>query len=86
MQNNNKIHFEISKRKILYIGNLLSKHGFNATTIETLGKSFEDEGYSVVYSSNKKNQLIRLFFLKLRYENLLKNYLRGLKIKRSDWS
>jgi hypothetical protein len=43
------------KPKLLYIGNKLSKHGFNATTIETLGKSFEDEGYSVVYSSNKKN-------------------------------
>jgi glycosyltransferase involved in cell wall biosynthesis len=63
MQNNNKIHFEISKRKILYIGNLLSKHGFNATTIETLGKSFEDEGFSVIYTSDKKNQFLRLIFM-----------------------
>lgn len=48
------------KPKLLYIGNRLSKHGFNATTIETLGKSFEDEGFSVIYTSDKKSQLVRL--------------------------
>ncbi|MCZ8197281.1 MAG: glycosyltransferase family 4 protein [Flavobacterium sp.] len=48
------------KPKLLYIGNKLSKHGFNVTTIETLGKSFEDEGFSMVYTSDKKNQFIRL--------------------------
>lgn len=46
------------KPKLLYIGNKLSKHGFNATTIETLGKSFEDEGFSVVYASDKKINLL----------------------------
>ncbi|WP_396211698.1 glycosyltransferase family 4 protein [Flavobacterium sp.] len=51
------------KPKLLYIGNKLSKHGFNATTIETLGKSFEDEGFSVIYTSDKKNQFLRLIFM-----------------------
>lgn len=46
--------------KLLYIGNILSSHGLNKTTIETLGKSFEDEGYTLVYSSDKKNQFVRL--------------------------
>lgn len=49
------------KPKLLYIGNKLSKHGFNETTVETLGKSLEDEGFSVVYTSDKKHQLHRLF-------------------------
>ena len=48
-------------KRILYIGNQLSKHGFNKTTIETLGSSFENEGYVVSYSSSKKNQIVRLF-------------------------
>ena len=46
--------------KLLYIGNSLSSHGFNKTTIETLGKSFEDEGFYVVYTSDKKSQFVRL--------------------------
>ena len=45
---------------ILYIGNKLSKHGFNSTTIETLGKSLEGEGFLVKYTSDKKNKFIRL--------------------------
>ena len=53
------------KPKLLYIGNKLSKYGFNATTIETLGMSLEDEGYALVYSSNKKNQFIRLISMVL---------------------
>jgi len=47
-------------KTILYIGNKISKHGFNKTTIETLGKSFEEEGFEVNFSSSKKNQLLRL--------------------------
>jgi glycosyltransferase involved in cell wall biosynthesis len=47
-------------KKILYIGNKLSKHGFNKSTIETLGASFEKEGYEVYFSSSKKNQFFRL--------------------------
>lgn len=45
--------------KILYIGNKLSKHGLNKTTIETLGPNLEREGYSLIYSSSKKVFLFR---------------------------
>ncbi|MBY0487035.1 MAG: glycosyltransferase family 4 protein [Flavobacteriaceae bacterium] len=47
-------------KKILYIGNNLSKHGYNKTYIEILGPLLEQEGFSVCYSSNKKNQLHRM--------------------------
>jgi glycosyltransferase involved in cell wall biosynthesis len=50
---------------LLYIGNKLSKHGFNSTTIETLGKSLEDERFLVKYTSDKKNQFIRLLCMLL---------------------
>jgi glycosyltransferase involved in cell wall biosynthesis len=46
--------------KILYIGNKLMKHGLSATSIETLGPLLEKEGYDVSYSSDKKNQFLRL--------------------------
>ena len=49
------------KKRILYIGNQLHKHGFNKTSIETLGVFLAEEGYSVVYTSDKKNQVVRLF-------------------------
>jgi glycosyltransferase involved in cell wall biosynthesis len=42
-------------KNLLYIGNQLSKHGFNKTTIETLGLQLEQEGFSVFYASNKKS-------------------------------
>lgn len=48
-------------KSLLYIGNKLSAHGFSVTTIETLGTLFESEGYSVKYSSDKKNKIFRLF-------------------------
>lgn len=48
------------KKRILYIGNQLHKHGFNKTSIETLGVFLADEGYVVEYTSDKKNQLVRL--------------------------
>lgn len=47
-------------KNLLYIGNQLHKHGFNKTAIETLGVFLADEGYKVVYASDKKNQLFRL--------------------------
>lgn len=47
-------------KNLLYIGNKLSKHGNTTTVIETLGASLENEGYNVIYASNKKNQIIRL--------------------------
>ena len=46
--------------KLLYLGNRLSKHGFNKTTIETLGLHLEQEGYEVYYASNKKSFPLRL--------------------------
>ena len=46
--------------KLLYLGNQLSKHGFNKTTIETLGVQLEEEGYTIYYASDKKVFLSRL--------------------------
>ncbi len=46
--------------KILYIGNKLSKHGFNATAIDNLGFALENEGYILFYASEKKNFVLRL--------------------------
>ena len=48
-------------KKILYVGNNLYKHGYNKTYIEILGPLLDQEGFSVVYSSNKKNQIYRMF-------------------------
>ena len=46
--------------KLLYIGNKLSKHGNSNTIIESLGYLLETEGYEIIYSSSKKNQILRL--------------------------
>ncbi|WP_025006947.1 glycosyltransferase family 4 protein [Marinilabilia salmonicolor] len=48
-------------RKILYIGNKLSKHGFSVTNIETLGEQLINMGYEVYFASEYKNKLLRLF-------------------------
>ncbi|MFC4739551.1 glycosyltransferase family 4 protein [Flavobacterium ponti] len=48
-------------KKLLYIGNKLNSHGFNKTSIETLGSFLAEEGYIVEYTSDKKNQVVRLF-------------------------
>lgn len=47
-------------KNLLYIGNKLSKHGFSVTTIETLGPLLEAEGFSIRYSSENRNKLLRL--------------------------
>ncbi len=47
-------------KKLLYIGNKLSEHGVNQTTIETLGPLLEKEDYKLIYASSKKNQLLRI--------------------------
>ncbi len=52
-------------KTILYIGNKLSKHGFTPTNIETLGAFLEKEGYTMLYASDKKNQVLR--FLDMGY-------------------
>lgn len=47
-------------RKILYIGNKLSKHGFSVTNIETLGEQLINLGYEVHFASEYKNKALRL--------------------------
>jgi glycosyltransferase involved in cell wall biosynthesis len=47
-------------KKLLYIGNKLAEHGYNSTSIETLGSFLEEEGYQVYYASSKKNKFLRL--------------------------
>ena len=44
----------------MYIGNKLSKHGINVSTIETLGPLLEKEGFNVIMSSSKNNPILRL--------------------------
>ncbi len=48
------------KKRILYLGNKLSKHGSTTTVIETLGISLSKEGYTITYASDKKNQIHRM--------------------------
>lgn len=62
----------MKKTKLLYIGNKLSQHGLNKTTVETLGESLNEDGYEVVSVSSKKNFFLRLFdmvFTLLRNSN-----------------
>lgn len=46
--------------KILYLGNKLSKHGINKTTVETLGKNLSQSGFTVFSYSSKKNSVLRI--------------------------
>jgi len=46
-------------KKILYIGNRLSKHGSTPTSIETLGPLLEQEGFGLFYASSQKNKMLR---------------------------
>lgn len=46
-------------KKLLYIGNKLSKHGVSPTTIEIFGPLLEQEGFMVLYSSSLKNKTLR---------------------------
>jgi glycosyltransferase involved in cell wall biosynthesis len=48
------------KKKILYLGNKLSQHGINKTTVETLGEQLSQSGFTVVSYSSKKNSLLRI--------------------------
>lgn len=47
-------------KNLLYIGNILSKHGSNLTSIEALGPLLEQNGFNVKYSSSQKNKLLRM--------------------------
>jgi L-malate glycosyltransferase len=51
----------MKKMKILYLGNKLSKHGINKTTIETLSEKLIDSGLNVLSYSTKKNSFLRIF-------------------------
>lgn len=50
----------MKKMKILYLGNKLSKHGINKTTVETLGENLSQSGFKVVSYSSKKNSVLRI--------------------------
>lgn len=45
---------------LLYIGNKLSNKGKTVTSIETLGKLLEIEGFAINTASSKKNKVLRL--------------------------
>jgi glycosyltransferase involved in cell wall biosynthesis len=47
-------------KNILYIGNKLTKHGFNQTSIETLGPLLEKEGFRVSYASSSLSKTRRM--------------------------
>jgi len=46
-------------KKILYIGNKLSKKGNTASTIDTLGENLEELGFHLVYASSYKHVVLR---------------------------
>ncbi|WP_298903244.1 glycosyltransferase family 4 protein [uncultured Psychroserpens sp.] len=47
-------------KKILYIGNKLENKSSNLSSIHTLGRLFEGEGFTLYYASSKPNKIIRL--------------------------
>ena len=51
------------QKKLLYIGNIVSKHGLNMTSIETFGPLLEKAEYEVRYASNKKNKFVRMLHM-----------------------
>ncbi len=50
-------------KKILYLGNKLSKIGINPSTIETLSLQLESEGFNVIAVSSIQNKIFRLFHM-----------------------
>jgi glycosyltransferase involved in cell wall biosynthesis len=59
-------------KKLLYIGNKLSNHGYTSTSIETLGSFLENEGFIVYYASSKKNKFFRMvemIIMTIKYSN-----------------
>ena len=49
------------QNRLLYLGNKLSSKGRTPTSIETLGRFLENEGFKIITASSKENQLLRLF-------------------------
>ena len=50
----------LSMKNLLYIGNNLSTKTNNLSSIQTLGRLLESEGYQLRYASKHKNKVIRL--------------------------
>jgi glycosyltransferase involved in cell wall biosynthesis len=50
-------------KKILYLGNKLSKIGINPSTIETLSLQLESEGFKLIAVSSLQNKVFRLFHM-----------------------
>ncbi len=48
------------KKSLLYLGNKLQDKGKSPTGIDTLGAWLEEEGYSVISKSSKKNKILRM--------------------------
>lgn len=48
------------RKKLLYVGNKLSKFGITVTSIETLGALLKREGFEIIFTSSKKNKILRL--------------------------
>jgi len=75
-------------KTILYIGNKISKHGFNKTSIETLGVHLEQESFTVFYSSDKKMFLFRLLDMMLsvfKYRNKVSYILMDTYSTKAFW-
>lgn len=53
-------------KRILYLGNRLSKHGKNPTGVETLGLKLAQLGYEVRTASGYKNKVLRLLDMWLK--------------------
>ncbi len=68
----------MKRKKILYIGNALSRKGATVTSVETLGVFLRNEGYEVIVSSSVQNKILRMldmikavFFLKNQTQTVL---------------
>ncbi len=48
------------RNKVIYIGNQLTKSGYNPTTIDGLSIKLKGMGFNVVTASSKRNQIFRL--------------------------
>ena len=53
------LNMKVRNIKILYIGNQLSKHGINVSTIETLAPLLSKEGFELITASSQKNIFLR---------------------------
>jgi glycosyltransferase involved in cell wall biosynthesis len=50
-------------KTLIYVGNKVSNHGLNVSTIDTLGALLQGEGFKVVMASSKKNILLRFLHM-----------------------